>query len=39
MLGQAIPEDKKDELRQLWKEADELARIFATIRRNSTDPP
>lgn len=38
MLGQATPEDKKDELRQLWREADELARIFATIHRNSTDP-
>ena len=39
MLGQAIPETKKDELRTLWKEADELARIFATIHRNSTDRP
>lgn len=36
MMGQAVSELKKDELRKLWQEADELARIFATIHRNST---
>jgi four helix bundle protein len=37
MMGQAVSDGKKDELRKLWQEADELARIFATIHRNSAD--
>ncbi|XAL98188.1 four helix bundle protein [Phycisphaeraceae bacterium D3-23] len=35
MIGQAVPDAQKDELRKLWKEADELARIFASIYRSS----
>jgi hypothetical protein len=27
----------KDQIRELWKEADELTRIFATIFRNSPE--
>ena len=34
MLAKAVPE-KKEECRNLWKEADELTRIFSTIRKNS----
>jgi len=39
MLAQAVPDDKKEDLRKLWKEADELGKIFATIHRNSNDNP
>ena len=34
MMATAVPELKED-ARELWKEADELHRIFATIYRNS----
>jgi four helix bundle protein len=34
MLVSALP-DSKETARQLWKEADELTRIFAAIHRNS----
>ena len=37
MLSKAVHEEQKESLRTLWKEADELSRIFATIHRNSTD--
>ena len=36
MIATAVP-PKKEEARQLWKEADELKRIFAAIHRNSAD--
>jgi four helix bundle protein len=36
MLATAVPERKPD-ARTLWKEADELNRIFAAIHRNSND--
>jgi len=35
MLAVAVDETKTDDLRLLWKEADELTRIFATIHRNA----
>ena len=37
MLSKAVVEQHQDELRKLWKEADELSRIFATIHRKSED--
>ncbi|MDA1048924.1 MAG: four helix bundle protein [Planctomycetota bacterium] len=36
MIAAAVP-DKKPDARALWKEADELNRIFAAIHRNSKD--
>jgi four helix bundle protein len=36
MIAAAVP-DKKSDARTLWKEADELNRIFAAIHRNSKD--
>ena len=36
MIAAAVP-DKKSDARTLWKEADELNRIFAAIHRNSND--
>ena len=36
MIAAAVP-DSKPESRRLWKEADELNRIFAAIYRNSKD--
>lgn len=35
MLAVAIDETKTDDLRLLWKEADELNRIFSTIHQNT----
>jgi len=36
MIAAAVP-DKKADARALWKEADELNRIFAAIHRNSAN--
>ena len=36
MIAAAVPDTKQD-ARPLWKEADELNRIFAAIHRNSQD--
>ncbi|MCA9147481.1 MAG: four helix bundle protein, partial [Planctomycetales bacterium] len=36
MVATTVP-DQKSDARRLWKEADELNRIFAAIHRNSND--